>query len=153
MMTKNEIREEIKALKLKIIALESQLKEPEYIDLGLPSGTLWADCNEEGDYDFDTAVETFGDNLPKLWQLCELWESCIRKGNTFIGPNGNSINVPGGEYWSSTTKDSDDVFNLYSDGSNMYININNHSYICSIRLCKRRNSYETNLERKIENKN
>ena len=36
----------------------------EYIDLGLPSGTLWADCNEEGFYYFDEAVEKYGYRLP-----------------------------------------------------------------------------------------
>lgn len=137
-MTKNEIREEIKSMKLKIIDLESKLKEPEYIDLGLPSGTLWADCNEEGDYDFDTAVETFGGNLPKLWQWCELWENCIRKNDTFIGPNGNSIEVPNCEYWSSTMGNYDDVFNLYFDGLSTYINLDDGSGVFSVHLCKPR---------------
>lgn len=135
-MTKNKIREEIKALKFKIIELESQLKLHDWIDLGLPSGTLWADCNEEGDYNFDTAVETFGGNLPKLWQLCELWENCIRKSDTFIGPNGNSIKVPDGEYWSSTMGNYNDVFNLYFDGLSTYINHNDRSDASFVHLCK-----------------
>lgn len=138
-MTKNEIREEIKALKLKLKTLEPKLKEHEYIDLGLPSGTLWADCDEGGDYDFNTAVETFGNNLPKLWQWCELWENCIRKNDTFIGPNGNSIKVQdGGDYWSSTMGSHGDVFNLYFNDLKTYINHYEYFDVSFVHLCKPR---------------
>ncbi len=65
-MNKKQIRNEIKNLK-RISDLENRLKKPEYIDLGLPSGTLWATENEEGYFTFDEAVEKYGDSLPKLW--------------------------------------------------------------------------------------
>ncbi len=48
----------------------------EYVDMGLPSGTLWASENEEGYFTFDEAVEKFGNNLPARWQFCELIENC-----------------------------------------------------------------------------
>ena len=36
-----------------------------YVDLGLPSGTLWKDKNEEGGfYTYDQAVSKFGNKLP-----------------------------------------------------------------------------------------
>lgn len=101
-----------------------------YIDLGLPSGTLWADENAEGYYTFDKAKEKFGESLPskELWQElidnCEwLWDF---KNNQMvvIGKNGNRIVLPAcgfqhihnvfdngtiGFYWSS------DYFTDYID--------------------------------------
>lgn len=93
-----------------------------YIDLGLPSGTLWADENEPAFYNFYKAVAKFPDNLPKKEQFVELHEKCIWRwdhdGYTVIGPNGNSIFLPAagyqyrahagrvgsdGYYWSSTS--------------------------------------------------
>lgn len=48
----------------------------EYADLGLPSGTLWAESNEEGYYTFDEAVEKYGNSLPTREQLEELKSHC-----------------------------------------------------------------------------
>lgn len=84
----------------------------EYIDLGLPSGTLWAAEREKGHFIFPEAVKAFGDGLPKLWQLCELWENCTIEGDRFIGPNGNGIRFPKGGYWSSTESDGDFAYSL-----------------------------------------
>lgn len=97
----------------------------EYIDLGLPSGTLWADTNKRGFLTFDEAVEKFGDSLPTIEQWKELQEYCAwrwddkRKGRIVTGSNGNSIFLPAmgyregqlvrydagffGYYWSSST--------------------------------------------------
>lgn len=36
-----------------------------FVDLGLPSGKLWAAINAPGFYTFDKAVDTFGDKLPQ----------------------------------------------------------------------------------------
>ena len=49
--------------------------EKEYVDMGLPSGTLWASENEKGYFTFDEALEKFGNNLPARWQFCELVEN------------------------------------------------------------------------------
>lgn len=77
----------------------------EYIDLGLPSGTLWADTNEEGYYSYDEAIDTFGkDNLPKLTDFVELYDYCKwkwddkSKSMIIIGPNGRHIKLPASGY-------------------------------------------------------
>lgn len=96
----------------------------EFIDLGLPSGTLWAEENEEGYYTFDKAKEQFGDSVPskELWdelrEVCEWKWDDEKKGYTIIGKNGNCIFLPAagyrnitnelnyvgsyGDYWSSS---------------------------------------------------
>lgn len=73
----------------------------EYVDMGLPSGTLWASENEEGYFTFDEAVEKFGNNLPARWQFCELVENCdcvfdIEKRALICKSkfNGNTIEFP-----------------------------------------------------------
>ena len=35
----------------------------EYVDLKLPSGTIWADTNEDGYYTFDGAKEKYNDSI------------------------------------------------------------------------------------------
>ena len=79
-----------------------------WIDLGLPSGRLWAAENEADFYDFDNAVETFGKELPskEAWQ--ELFDKCARKwddekiGYLLTGQNGNTIFLPAAGYLSGT---------------------------------------------------
>ena len=93
-----------------------------WVDLGLPSGTLWKDKNEEGLYTFDEAMTKYGSNLPTKEQLEELINSCRWTwqdgGYKVVGPNGNSILLSAtgwrrregsvysvgsfGVYWSST---------------------------------------------------
>ncbi len=100
-----------------------------YVNLGLPSGKLWAAENvkdENGNetyLTFDKAVETFGKNLPSEDDWKELFDNCSykwnkkKKGFDITGPNGNSIFLPAagyrgrfgmfsvgsfGYYWSST---------------------------------------------------
>ena len=69
-----------------------------YIDLGLPSGTLWCNQNEEGLYTHDDAVIRFGDALPTTEQWKELRNSCLwtwnGNGYKIVGPNGASIILP-----------------------------------------------------------
>ena len=98
----------------------------EYVDLGLPSGTLWRGMNEGGDhfYSYDEAMSIYGNQLPTTEQWVELVESCTWKwtdgGYNVKGPNGHCIFLPtagvriyngndgeyvvgsGGNYWSST---------------------------------------------------
>ena len=82
----------------------------DYINLGLPSGTLWSDANEEGYFDFDTAKEKFGDNLPSIELWKELMENCKwiwnaeKKGYDVIGKNGNSIFLSANGYQSNTRR-------------------------------------------------
>jgi hypothetical protein len=93
-----------------------------YVDLGLPSGTLWKDQNEVGFYTYDQAVPMFGSSLPTKEQWEELIDACRwtwnGKGYKVEGPNGGSIVLPvagfrycdgsvhcvalNADYWSST---------------------------------------------------
>lgn len=95
-----------------------------YVDLGLPSGTLWKDKNEPGPFcTYDEAFSKFGDAIPAKWQFEELISKCTWQwtGNGYkvIGLNGKSIFLPAagnrgragdelyavgtdGTYWSST---------------------------------------------------
>ena len=50
---------------------ETPVDEPVYVDLGLPSGTLWKDKNESGQYKFQDALKKFGDNLPYRYLMLE----------------------------------------------------------------------------------
>lgn len=71
-----------------------------WVDLGLPSGRLWADRPAPGYYQYDQAVETFGEDLPKGAAMAELCEECEwtwgkeRKGYDVVGKNGNRIFIP-----------------------------------------------------------
>ena len=112
-----------------------------YVDLGLPSGTLWKDTNESGFYDYDKAKKTYGRRLPSQEQWAELknyckwsWNGC---GYQVMGDNGYYISIPAegylycsgdvddvgisGNYWSSSPDGSLDAwgFCLSSDGMNI----------------------------------
>ena len=111
-----------------------------WVDLGLPSGTMWKSANEvnaaDAEYDFytyDEAVEAFGDALPTKEQWRELIDSCQwtwnGSGATVTGPNGHSIVLPAagyrscdgsmrneeprGNYWSSTPRPPEYAWGLY----------------------------------------
>lgn len=129
--------------------IERELKRQEllaqgFVDLGLPSGTLWKNQNEGGDnarYTYDDAMDKFGNKLPTKQQLEELENKCtwtwMGNGHRVTGPNGKSITLPAagrrycdgdvydvgtwGYYWSSTPDDSDDACHLYfySGGGDM----------------------------------
>ena len=88
-----------------------------FVDLGLPSGLLWAEKQEEGYYTHEEAVEKYGEALPQPEEFVELWRVCKwdwdkkRKGYTVTGPNGNSIFLAASGCRDSTSGD------LYSVGS------------------------------------
>lgn len=107
---------------------KAALRAQGWVDLGLSSGTLWKDKNEEGGpmkgyYSYTQAINRFGRNLPSREQFEELKSECqwiwIDNGYQVIGPNGNSIVLPTtgrlvfsyvdaievGFYWSSTIVD------------------------------------------------
>ena len=71
-----------------------------YIDLGLPSGTLWKNENEEGFFNFKQAIAMFGKRVPSLDQFEELFRECHmvwdedNVGYKITGPNGNEIFLP-----------------------------------------------------------
>lgn len=70
----------------------------QFVDLGLPSGTLWASEPEEGCYTFDKAVKQFSDKLPTIVDFAELAHYCKwewkNKSMVVTGPNGNSVTLP-----------------------------------------------------------
>lgn len=113
-----------------------------YVDLGLPSGTLWKDKNETGGfYTYDEAMSKFGNELPTKEQFEELKSSCkwtwTGNGYKVTGPSGESVALPAagyrdgsdvddvgsyGGYWSSTPDGSGNpcYLNFYSDGYDVY---------------------------------
>ena len=126
-----------------------------YVDLNLPSGTLWAEKNEEDYYTFDEAVEKYGNSLPTREQLEELKEYCqwkwIDDGYKVTGPNGESIVLPAeghrscsgcvnnvgssGYYWSSIPRyDLAWYLNFNYDTVNVYGSGQFHHF--SVRLVK-----------------
>ena len=128
----------------------------EYIDLGLPSGTLWKDENESDLYYYDEAVRTFGKKLPTNEQLEELKKYCqwnsAGSGYKLTGPNGNCIflsaagcrNCDGdldyvdsyGSYWSSTPNGSSNAWHLFFNSAGVYIGNSSRCYGRSVRLVK-----------------
>lgn len=118
-----------------------------YIDLGLPSGTLWCDRGEPGYYTYDEAVSTFGNRLPSLEQFEELRDYCTWKwvpqinGYGVTGPNGQSICLMAygykpnegsvtesvseiGYYWSRTSE----VSEISGESWSWYLVIEKYSY-------------------------
>lgn len=87
--------------------------ERTFIDLGLPSRTLWATENEPGYHQFDKAVKTFGDMLPSAEAWEELFDQCRhewdnkRTGLVLTGPNGNTLFLPadGWKGWNKETEE------------------------------------------------
>lgn len=83
-----------------------------FIDLGLPSGTLWSAQYEPCKYSFNMAMMLYGDAIPSKKQCKELINSCTwtavknKEGKTegyiVTGKNGNSIYI-NRSFWSSTT--------------------------------------------------
>ena len=99
-----------------------------YVDLGLPSGTLWKEYNENcGLITYDQARHYYGNSLPTKQQWEELISNCfwtwIGNGYRINGSNGKSITLPAagfsdengfsdlemvgqvGYYWSLTLSD------------------------------------------------
>lgn len=139
------------------LASKSAYLNQGYVDLGLPSVTLWKNANEGGDnarYTYDEAVSKFGNKLPTLQQLKELKNECTwtwtGNGYKVIGPNGNSIYLPAAGsrncigdvygvgtyscYWSSTPYVSDTAWYLFFDSSRVNIIADERCRGRSVRL-------------------
>lgn len=71
-----------------------------YIDLGLPSNTLWAEANLPNKHCLQDVIHELHDAVPTLEEFKELFEHCKfkwdrkRVGYKVTGPNGNSIFLP-----------------------------------------------------------
>lgn len=77
----------------------TMMAEKTWVDLGLPSGALWASEPEKGYYTYTEAVEQFRPNLPTKWQWNELLESCLMDKNAngdivLTGKNGATLIIP-----------------------------------------------------------
>jgi hypothetical protein len=133
-----QIEEEAKRIEREL--KRQELLDQGFVDLGLPSGTLWKNQNEGGDnarYTYDDAMDKFGNKLPTKQQLEELDNKCtwtwMGNGYRVTGPNGKSITLPaagvrscdgdvanvgtGGYYWSVTPGGSDYAWSLYFSSS------------------------------------
>ncbi len=122
----------------------------EYVDLGLPSGKLWATCNVGassptdvgGTYHYTTVTWGGGWTMPTRADFQELIGTCSyvrttesgQLGYRFTGPNGRSIFMPctnsysNGYYWSSTTSSSGYYYYLYLPYGSGTVNINDDDY-------------------------
>ena len=155
--------EEVKSFE-EVRSLLEKSNNINYIDLGLPSKTLWADKNigaekpeDYGEYySFDDAQKY---DCPTKEQFKELVEYCNWKWVTYkntngylvIGKNGNSIFLPAGArgasysgvgsygiYWSNTLDSSTCGHLLNFDSDNIYLeNICNRYGGFSVRTCEK----------------
>lgn len=140
----------------------ARLKAQGWIDLGLPSGTLWKNSNEwnssddQGYYTYEAAVRAFGNSLPTKKQLEELKSRCTwtwdssKKGYYVKGTNGESIFLPAaggrdcgglvygvgacGGYWSSTPSGSEGAWGLSLDSSEVGMSGYSRCIGLSVRL-------------------
>ncbi len=158
---RREIEEEVKREKERQKRAELKrkdgLKAQGWVDLGLPSGTLWKDKNEAGGfYSYDNAMAMFGNSLPNKEQWEELKSSCSwvwsGRGYTVTGPSGESIALPAagfcylehgggvadvgseGYYWSSTPYDSKFAWRIFFCSSRVTMYYFEHSGGMSVRL-------------------
>lgn len=74
-----------------------------WIDLGLPSGTLWSN-SYSGEMSFHAALERFAGLVPTSSQFDELRTYCKVEWEDgfyarYTGPNGNTIELRRGKYW------------------------------------------------------
>lgn len=112
------------------------LSKTEWVDLGLPSGILWAKDNEDVLVTIHKALQDYPDNLPSEADAEELREYCSRQFDSakkemiFTGPNGNSVSFKCtdkytsywlNEYESKYDNDYGKCFHLSPDNS-FYIN-------------------------------
>ena len=146
-----------KLLVLCVVCLMTQtMKAQDYVDLGLPSGTLWKDKNEMGFYAEESAVRAFENQLPTKEQFEELKNLCkwTWTGSEYkiTGPSGKSIVLPAsgyrscdgilygegsyGRYWSSTPCSQECVFNLCFGSGGVHLNNYLRCYGFSVRLVK-----------------
>lgn len=130
-LSKGTLADQMKLKRAEVLRMEKErkhnielLEAQGYVDLNLPSGTLWKKNNESDRlYDYDTAECDFGDKLPTYEQWTELKNNCkwTWNGNSYTvtSNNGKSIILPAagysycddrdvmsagavGHYWSST---------------------------------------------------
>ena len=156
-LAKGEQERLLKEQELEHQAKIAPLLDQGYVDLGLPSGTLWKAANEGGNrvhYNYKDAVSKFGNKLPTIEQFVELKNECIwtwtDNGYKVTGPNEAVLYFPAagyrgrfhglwnegtvGFYWSLTPYDSINAYYLYFYFDGVYLNANRCDDKYSIRL-------------------
>ena len=150
----------------KLATIRKIIYYPKYIDLGLQSGTLWKDSNEEGFYSFDSAIAVFNNSLPSKEEMEELINTCKWEWDganyKITGPNKNYIILPAagciidgtyadaysicvqGCYWTSTPSttiaDMPAAWNLWFYPDKIKITDSPYWIGLSVRLVKRKNN-------------
>ena len=118
-----------------------------YVDLGLPSGTVWKSHNEPSLWnDYEDAIAEFGDAIPSQTQWEELINECTwtydvdQRSYIIEGANGNTISMfcggyrycdgstghpssTEGWYWTSTSSDEDKAYAAFFKHYDTYDNI------------------------------
>ena len=95
-----EAEQEVKRLEKESHELLTKLNNQIWVDMGLPSGTLWKKSNEEGNkrFAYNTAIKKYSNQLPTKSQFEELQNYCkwewTSGGYRITGPNGNYIHLP-----------------------------------------------------------
>lgn len=126
------------------------ISDMEWVDLGLPSGILWAKDDVEGQTSFLGARKSYGSYVPSKTDAFELNEFCTKKWDdsaralVFIGPNGNSISFPCNSsnktYWLNAYEQGDPKFGqCFHIGPDRHFWINNKEVSSAIyvRLVRR----------------
>lgn len=115
-------------------AISIDLDSIEWVDLGLPSGTLWAKKDYASHVGFSTTFYGYRKHMPSKKDANELYLNCTREWNPethtmkFTGPNGNSIyfriKEKHASYWLNLYEEWNELgqcFHLCQDNS-FYIN-------------------------------
>ena len=127
-----------------------------YVDLGLPSGTLWKINAEDGLFTYTQAMTQFETELPTKEQFEELKNSCqwtwSENGYMVVGSNGDTIVFSAngykncdpkiqmvgtyGGYWSSSKHSGQRAWNIYFNSSEINISLSGDCIGRSVRLVK-----------------
>ena len=133
------------------------ITDDSFVDLGLPSGTLWKAQNEEGLMNYDNAKKKYKRSLPTIKQWEELKRFCqwtwVGNGYQVIGPSGRGIMIPAegyrnysgqlgkvgayGNYWSYTIKDKKEAWRFGFEEKKFSIAAHSRAYGRSIRLVQK----------------
>ena len=131
--------------------VSTDLTEMEWVDLGLPSGILWAkdDVDNKG-MTFMNAQSSYGAHVPSWDDAYELKEFCTREWDdrihalVFTGPNGNTLSFPCKEdnksYWLNAYEKGDigfgQCFHIGPD-NHFWINDKDVNSVINVRLVSR----------------
>ena len=97
--------------------------KPEWIDLGLPSGTLWSK-EYMGSMSFGQAQECFTGMIPSPEQFEELVNVCKAIGPNpagFIGPNGKCLEMYEGDFWTNRQLENNQAVVYHREFLSMFV--------------------------------